>query len=87
MKRKRPPTSEELAEAWRTGVIPLRTAAQRHFKTIGLWPVDEKVLVALELIVGFANLGMWDTLVPVADNRELTVAQAIDEFRLSEFLG
>ena len=85
MKRKL--TSEELAEAWKEGVLPLHTAVRRHFKRIGIWPVNEKVMLALELILGFANLGRWETLVPVDDNRELTVAQAIDEFQLSDFLG
>ena len=85
MKRKL--TSEELAEAWKEGVLPLHTAVRRHFKRIGIWPVDEKVMLALELIIGFANLGRWETRLPVDDNRELTVAQAIDEFQLSDFLG
>ena len=85
MKRKL--TSEELAEAWKAGVMPLHTAARRHFKLIGVWPVHEKVMPALELILGFANLGCWDTLVAVDDDREVTVAQAIEEFQLSEFLG
>jgi hypothetical protein len=85
MKRKR--TSEELAEAWKAGVMPLHTAARRHFKLIGIWPVDEKVMLALELIIGFANLGCWERLLPVDDDRELTVAQAIEEFQLSDFLG
>jgi hypothetical protein len=57
MKRKR--TSEELAEAWKAGMLPLRTAARRHLKRLGLWPVKDKVLAALELIIGFANLGCW----------------------------
>ena len=85
MKRKL--TSEELDEAWKAGVLPLRTAARRHFKLIGLWPVHEKVMLALELMLGFANLGCWDTLVAVDNKRELTVTQAIEEFQLSEFLG
>ena len=85
MKRKL--TSEELAEAWKAGMMPLHTAARRHFKLIGVWPVHEKVMLALELILGFANLGRWEKLVPVDDNRELTVAQAIEEFQLSDFLG
>jgi hypothetical protein len=85
MKRKR--TSEELAEAWKAGVMPLHTAARRHFKLIGIWSVHGKVMLALELILGFANLGRWDTFVPVDDNRELTVAQAIEAFQLSDFLG
>jgi hypothetical protein len=85
MKRKR--TSEELAEAWKAGVMPLHTAVRRHFKLIGIWPVDEKVMLAVELIIGFANLGRWETRVPVDDNRELTITQAIDEFQLSDFLG
>jgi hypothetical protein len=79
--------SKELAEAWKAGVLPLRTAARRHFKAIGLWPVHEKVMEALDLILGFANLSCWDTLVAVDNKRQLTVAQAIEEFQLSEFLG
>jgi hypothetical protein len=84
---KRRLTSEELAEAWKEGVMPLHTAVRRHSKLIGIWPVDEKTLVALELVIGFANLGLWDRSVPVDDNRELTVAQAIEAFQLSDFLG
>lgn len=85
MKRKL--TSEELAEAWKEGVMPLHTAVRRHFKLVGIWPVHEKVMLVLELILGFANLGRWEKLVPVDDNRELTIAQAIEEFQLSDFLG
>jgi hypothetical protein len=79
--------SPELAEAWKAGALPLHTAARRHFKSISIWPVHEKVMQALDLILGFGNLGCWDTLVAVDDNREMTVAQAIEEFQLSEFLG
>ena len=85
MKRKL--TTEELAEAWRAGVLPLRTAARRHFKAIGLWPVGEKVMLALELILGFANLGCWDTLVTVADGEEMQVSEVVERYQLSEFLG
>ena len=85
MKRKL--TSEELAEAWKAGELTLHTAVRRHFKSMGIWPVHEKVMLALELILGFANLGCWETLVPVDDKRELTVAQAIEELQLSDFLG
>jgi hypothetical protein len=80
-------TSEELAEAWKAGVLPLHTAIRRHFNGIGVWPVHEEVMLALELIIGFGNLGSWDTLVPLGEGRELTVAQAIEEFQLSDFLG
>ena len=84
---KRRLTSEELAEAWKAGVLPLRTAARRHFKRLGHWPVEEKVLVALELIIGFANLGCWDTLVPVAEGEELSVGQIVERYQLTDFLG
>ena len=87
MKGNRPRTSEELAEAWKAGVLPLRTATRRHFKAIGLWPVNEKVLLALELIIGFANLGKWDTLIPVAEGEEMPVGKIVERFQLSEFLG
>ena len=85
MKRKLTP--EELAEAWRAGVLPLHTAARRHFKAIGIWPVHEKVMLALELVLGFANLGCWDTLVPVADGEDMRVGEVVERYQLSEFLG
>jgi hypothetical protein len=85
VKRKRTP--EELAEAWKAGVLPLRTAARRHFKRLGLWPVEEKVLVALELVIGFANLGLWDTPVPVAGGEEMSVGQVVERYQLTDFLG
>ena len=84
MKRKR--TSEELAEAWKAGVLPLRAAARRHFKRLGLWPVDDKVLAALELIIGFGNLGCWDTPVPVAEGEEMSVGQIVERYQLTDFL-
>jgi hypothetical protein len=87
MRRKQPLTSEELAEAWKAGLLPLRTAARRHWKRIGLWPVNEKVVMALELIIGFANLGLWETLVPVAEAEEMPVGQIVERFQLSAFLG
>jgi hypothetical protein len=85
MKRKR--TSKELAEAWKEGVMPLHTAVRRHFKLIGIWPVDEKTLVALELVIGFANLGLWDRSVPVAEGEEMSVGQIVERYQLTDFLG
>jgi hypothetical protein len=80
-------SSQELSEAWMAGVLPLRTAARRHFKLIGIWPVDEKVMLSLEMILGFANVGMVDALVPVSDNEELTVGKILERYQLSDFLG
>jgi hypothetical protein len=85
MKRKL--TSEELAEAWKEGVMPLHTAVRRHFKLIGIWPVDENVMLALELIIGFANLGLWDRPVPVAECEEMSVGQIVERYQLTYFLG
>jgi hypothetical protein len=85
--RKRPRTSEELAEAWKAGVLPLRTAVRRHFKSLGLWPADDKVLAALELIIGFANLGLWDTPVPVTEGEVMSVGQIVERYQLTDFLG
>jgi hypothetical protein len=85
MKRKL--TSEELAEAWKEGVMPLHTAVRRHFKHIGIWPVDENVLLALELIIGFANLGLWDRTMPVAEGEEMSVGQIVERYQLTDFLG
>jgi hypothetical protein len=83
---KRPRTSEELAEAWKEGVIPLRTAARRHWKLVRL-PVNDKVLFTLDLIIGCANLGLTDSLIPVSDTEEMPVGQIIERFKLSVFLG
>jgi hypothetical protein len=80
-------TSEELAEAWKEGVLPLHTAVRRHFKLVGIWPVNEKVMLALELIIGFANLGLWDRSVPVAEGEEMSVGQIVERYQLSDFLG
>jgi hypothetical protein len=85
--KKRPRTSEELAEAWKAGVLPLGTAASRYFKRLGLWPVDEKFLMALELIIGFANLGLWDTPVPVPEGEEISVGAIVKRYQLTDFLG
>lgn len=85
MKRKL--DSEDLAEAWKAGIMPLHTAVRRHFKRVGLWPVPERVMLAIELILGFANLGCWEQLVPVGESEEITVRQAVEQYRLSEFLG
>lgn len=87
MKKKQPLTSEELAEAWKAGVMPLHTAARRHFKLIGIWPVHEKVMLALELVIGFANLGRWDTLLPVTDGEEMPVGMIVERYQLTAFLG
>jgi hypothetical protein len=78
---KRRLTSEKLAEAWKEGVMPLHTAVRRHFKLIGIWPVDEKILVALELVIGFANLGLWDRSVPVAEGEEMSVGQIVERYQ------
>ena len=67
--------------------MPLHVAVRKHFKGIGIWPVHEKVLLALELILGFANLGCWDTLVPVAEGEEMPVGEIVERYQLSEFLG
>ena len=83
---KRPRTSEELAEAWKEGVLPLRTAARRHWKLVGL-PVNDTVMQSLELILGYANLGVMDTPILVNDTEEMTVGEIIERFKLSEFLG
>jgi hypothetical protein len=84
---KRRLTSEELAEAWKAGRLPLHTAVRRHFKAIGIWPVDEKFLVAVELVIGFANLGLWDRSVPVAEGEGMSVGQVVERYQLTDFLG
>ncbi len=85
MKRKL--TSSELAERWEAGVMPLHTAVWRHWKRLGLWPVHQKVMMAVELILGFANLGFKDALIQVNENEEITVGEAVDRFQMWDFLG
>ena len=84
---KRPRTSEELADAWKEGVLPLRIAARRHWKLLGLWPVSDEILLALEMILGYANLGLMDTQIPVSESEKMSVGEVIERFKLSEFLG
>jgi hypothetical protein len=79
-------TSAELAEAWKAGELPLHTAVERHWRRIGLCPVKEEIVLVLELVLGFANLGQFDRLIPVGDD-EVTVRDAIEQYQLSEFLG
>src|SRR5437879_5537442 len=78
--------SVEVIEAWKEGLVSLRSAVKRHWKIVGL-PGDDSVLMAIELILGFANLGILNTPMQVDDGRELTIEQAIDEFKLADFLG
>jgi hypothetical protein len=84
---KRRLTSEELAEAWKAGRLPLRTAARRHFKIVGLWPVSDTLLFSLEMVLGFANLRRMDTVISLEDGQELPAGEIIKRFKLEDFLG
>lgn len=80
-------TSEELAEAWKEGFLPLHIAVRRHFKRVGLWPVHKKLMFSLEVTLGFANLGLTDTMIFVDDDKELLVSEIIERYKLEDFLG
>ena len=80
-------TSAELGEAWKAGQLPLRTAARRHFKRVGLWPVSESLLFSLELVLGFANLGKMDTVIPLEEGQGASVGEIIERFKLDGFVG
>jgi hypothetical protein len=80
-------TSAELAEAWKAGQLPLRTAVRRHFKLVGLWPVNESLLFSLEMVLGFANLGRMETVIPLEDDQGLSVGEMIERYKLADFLG
>jgi hypothetical protein len=80
-------TSAKLAKAWKAGQLPLRTAARQHFELVGLWPVSESLMFSLELVLGFANLGRMDTMIPLEDDQELSVREIIKRFKLEDFLG
>jgi hypothetical protein len=59
--------------------VPIRFGLYRGNggrNNLGLWPVDDKVLAALELILGFANLDCWDILVPVAKGEGMRSARS-----------
>ena len=80
-------TSAELAEAWKAGKLPLRTAARQHFELVGLWPVSEALLFSLDMMLGFANLGRMDTMIPLEGDQGLSVGEIIKRFKLEDFLG
>jgi hypothetical protein len=84
---KKPRSSAELADCWKSGLLPLRIAARRHIKLIGLWPVNDTVWLALEIILGYANLGLMDTPISVSDTEEMLVGEIIDRYKLEDFLG
>lgn len=86
MKKKRPRTSEEWAAAWKADEISLEDALIGHFKLVGLWPVNQEIFTPLWIVIGFANLGGMDTMIPLGDGKEESVRDIIEHFRLSEFL-
>lgn len=83
---KKPRTSEELAVAWKQGKIDLNTALRRHLQNIEVWPVDAGFFMFLPILLGYANAGMIDKLIPVGEEGH-TVAQVIEDLQLQPFLN
>jgi hypothetical protein len=85
MKKKRR-TSAEPAALYKRGQLSLDAALEQHARNLGLGPVSDGDFLAMQLALGFANLGVTDKPVPLSGGRKLTVAQVIEEFKLEPFL-
>src|SRR5262249_19569837 len=82
---KEPSSTEELAALYKQGRLPLDAALERHFRSLGLWPVCGDFL-AIQLVIGLGNLGINDKIVSLSGDRKLTVAQVIEAYKLRPFL-
>jgi hypothetical protein len=80
-------SSEDLAECWKEGMMSLEFAVTEHWKLVGLWPVDKHLTNSIDFVIGFANLGLMNTLVQVDEYFDMTVEEIIERFQLSAFIG
>jgi hypothetical protein len=83
---KKPRSTEELAALYKEGRLPLHAALEKHFRNHGLWPVSGDDFLAVQLVIGFGNLGATERVVPLSGDRTLTVAQVIEAYKLRPFL-
>jgi hypothetical protein len=82
----RPPSTEELAKLYKKGRLTLDAALEKHFLNHGLWPVNNDDFLTIQLVIGFANLGVTDKIVELSGDRNLTVAQVIETYKFRPFL-
>lgn len=76
-----------LADAWKEGFLPLQTAIESHLKKNGQGPVHGMLMRSWDFVIGFANLGLMNTLVQVDDDFEMSVQEIVERYHLEEFLG
>jgi hypothetical protein len=84
MKKRR--TSEELAALYTQDRLPLDIALERHFRNFGLSPVSDDDFLTIQFAIALGNLGLMDRLLALSNDRQVTVAQVIEEFKLKPFL-
>lgn len=82
---KKPRTSEQLAMAWKRGRLSNNTALRRHLQLVGIWPIDPGFFMFLPVLIGYANMGLMDKVIPVGDEQR-TVGQTISDLQLDSFL-
>ena len=82
----KPRSTGELAALYKEGRLPLDAALERHFRNHGLWPVSGDDFLAIQLVIGFVNLGLTDRMVSLSGDRKLTAAQVIEAYKLRPFL-
>lgn len=80
-------TPISLPDAWKEGFLPLQTAIEAHLKRIGKEPVHDMLSRSWDFVLGFANLGLRNTLVQVDDDFEMSVEEIIERYQLTDFLG
>ncbi len=83
---KKPRSTEKLAALYKAGRLTLDAALERHFRNHGFWPVSGEDFLTIQLVVGFANLGVTDKSVSLSGDRTLTVAQVVEAYKLRPFL-
>ena len=76
---------EQPAALYKQGRLSLAAALERHFRNHGLWPVSGDFL-AIQLVIGLGNLGIYDKIVSLSGDRKLPVAQVIEAYKLRPFL-
>ena len=77
--------TEEPAALYKQARLPLAAALERHFRNHGLRPVSGDFLT-IQLVIGLGNLGVTDKIVSLSGDRNLTVAQVIEAYKLRPFL-
>ncbi len=83
---KKPRSTEQLAALYKAGYLSLDSALEKHFRNHGLAPVSDFDFLTIQLVIGLSNLGRTDKVVSLSGDRNLTVAQVIEAYKLRPFL-